>query len=334
MSCTPGPRPHSAWSGIAVIATLSFLAGAGGAAAQAKYPEKVIHIVAHTPPSGPGWIAARLIGDKLAVLWGQPVVVESKVGAGGNLAARYVARAAPDGYTLLMIGDAAIVTNLHLYKSMPYDPTKDLAPISQVAFTTNILAVPADLPVKSVQDLVALARSQPGNLTYAHAGLGFSQHLAAEVFKSTARIDVRRVDYHGLSALMPDLITGRVSMCFCNITAVLPLAKQSKLKALAVTSLKRSPFAPDLPTMAESGFPGFDVNAWFALMAPSGTPAPIIDKLYRETVRILALPDVRAWFDKLGMEVIGNSPAEFAAVIKEQIPQRKKVIEAAGITIQ
>jgi len=326
--------PLIPWLDILVAATLSLTAGAAEAAAQAHYPERAVHIVAHTPPSGPGQIAARLIGDKLAALWGQPVVVESRVGAGGNLAAGHVAKAAPDGYTLLMIGDAAIVTNLHLYKSMTYDPAKDLAPISQVAFTTNVLAVPAGLPVKSVQDLVALARSQPGSLTFAHAGLGFSQHLAAEVFKSAAGLDIRRIDYRGLAALMPDLIAGRVSMCFCNITAVLPLAREGKLKALAVSSLERSRFAPDLPTMAESGFPGFDVNAWFALMAPSGTPAPIVDGLHREVVRILALPDVRERFEKLGMEVIGNSPAEFAAEIREQIPQRKKLIEAAGITIQ
>lgn len=333
MAFTPGLQSRYARSGIAAIGALSLLAGTGQAAAQANYPEKAIRIVAHVT-SGPGPITARMIGDRLAAHWGQPVVVEPKVGAGGNIAAGFVAKATPDGYTLLMIGDAAIVTNLSLYKSISYDPQKNLAPISQVAFTTNILAVPVELPVNSVEDLVRLARTQPGSLTFAHAGLGISQHLAGEVFKSMAKLDIGRVDYRGLANLMPDLIAGRVSMCFCNITAVLPLVQEGKLKALAVTSLNRSPFAPDLPTMAESGFPGFDINPWFGLMAPAGTPGPIIDKLHRETARILALPEVREQFAKLGMEPIGNSPSEFAAVIREQIPQRKKVIEAAGITIE
>jgi tripartite-type tricarboxylate transporter receptor subunit TctC len=233
-----------------------------------------------------------------------------------------------------MSGDAAMVTNLHLYKSLSYDPLKDLAPISQVAFTTNILAVPVSLPVSNVQDLVALARSQPGKLTAAHGGLGFSQHLAAEVFKSMAGLKINVVPFRGGPAIMPDLMAGRVSMCFCNITAVLPLAREGKLKALAVTSRERSRFAPDLPTMAESGFPDFDVNAWFGLLAPAGTPAAIIAKLHDETARALAVADVREKLDHLGMEVIGNSPTEFAAVIRAEIPQRQKTIEGAGIEPQ
>ena len=195
--------------------------------------------------------------------------MESRVGAGGSVAAGYVAKAAPDGYTLLMSGDAAMVTNQSLYKSLTYDPVRDLAPISQIAFTTNILAVSNDVPAKTVEELVALARSQPGKLSYAHGGLGFSQHLAAEVFKFTAKLDIEQIPFRGATTVMPDLMTGRVSLCFCNITTVLPLARDGKLRALAVTSLKRSPFAPELPTMAESGFPGFDVNAWFGLLAPA-----------------------------------------------------------------
>jgi tripartite-type tricarboxylate transporter receptor subunit TctC len=233
-----------------------------------------------------------------------------------------------------MSGDAAIVTNLHLYKSLTYDPVKDLAPISQVAFTTNILAVPASLPVNNVEELVALARSQPDKITIAHGGVGFSQHLAAEMFKSRAGLKVNVVAFRGAPAVMPDLIAGRVSMCFCNITTVLPLVRDGKLKALAVTSLRRSQFAPELPTMAESGFPGFDVNAWFGLLAPAGTPDAIIAKLHDETARALATTEVREKFNTLGMEVIGNTPAEFAAVIRSEIVQRKKTIEAVGIEPQ
>ncbi|MBM3529329.1 MAG: tripartite tricarboxylate transporter substrate binding protein [Alphaproteobacteria bacterium] len=325
-----------AYASVALAALAAGAAlGAGEAAAQADYPNRVIRIVTVNPAGSPPDIVARLIGERLTAAWGQPVVTESKVGAGGSLAAGFVAKAAPDGYTLLLSGDAAMVTNLHLYKSLTYDPQKDLAPISQVAFTPNILAVANDVPVKSIQDLVRLLKSGSHKLNIAHGGTGFSQHLAAEVFKSMGHFKLDVVAYRGgVTAVMPDLIAGRVSMCFCNISTVLPLMRDGKLKGLAVTSLKRSPFAPDLPTMAESGFPGFDVNAWFGLLAPAGTPAPIVAKLHGETARALAAADVRDRFNKLGMEVIGNSPAEFAAVIRSQIPQRKKTIEGAGIERQ
>jgi tripartite-type tricarboxylate transporter receptor subunit TctC len=319
---------------IVVMLPIALLSVDRGARAGANYPEKPIRIVTVTSPGGPGAMAARIIGEQLTAQWGKPVVVESMVGAGGSLAAAHVAKSPPDGYTLLMSGDAAIVTNVSLYKKLQYDPVKDLAPISQIAFTPNILAVSNDLPAKSVQELVGLARSQPGKLTFAYGGLGFSQHLAGEVFKSMAKIDIQRVSYRGGAEIMPDLISGRVSLCFCNITAVLPLAREGRLRALAITSLKRSQAAPDLPTMDESGFSGFDVNAWFGLMAPAGTPKPIIEMLHRETARILALPEVREKFRKLAMEIIGNSPDEFAAIIKAEIPQRKKVIESAGIVLQ
>jgi tripartite-type tricarboxylate transporter receptor subunit TctC len=325
------PRPLAV--GFATLAAI-VLSNAGNAAAQTNYPERAIRVVTVTGPGAPPDMIARMIGEKFTAAWGHPVVTESKVGAGGSLAAGFVAKVAPDGYTLLMSGDAAMVTNLHLYKSLSYDPLRDFAPISQVAFTPNILAVPADLPVKNVQELVALARSQPDKLSVGHGGVGLSQHLAAEVFKSMAGVKINMVAFRGGPAVMPDLIAGRVNMCFCNIATVLPLMRDGKLKALAVTSLKRSQFAPDLPTMAESGFPGFDVNAWFGLLAPAGTPSPIITKLHGETARALAAPDLRERFNKLGMEVIGNSPGEFAAVIRSEIPQRKKTIEGAGIERQ
>jgi tripartite-type tricarboxylate transporter receptor subunit TctC len=324
-------RPLAA--GFAMLAAIA-LSTAGDAVAQPAYPNKPIRIFSITPPGGPSDMSARLIGDKLAAAWGQPVVVEPKVGIAGSLAVGHVAKSPPDGYSLVMSGDAAIVTNLSLYKSISYHPQKDLAPVSQVAFTTNILAVSNDVPAKSVQELVALMRSQPGKFKFAHGGLGFSQHLAVEVFKSASGLTIEQVPYRGGPAIMPDLIAGRVSACFCNITAVLPLARSGKLKALAVTSLKRSQFASELPTMAESGFPGFDVNAWFGLLAPSGTPTSIVDKLYQGTAHALAMQDVRDAFQKLGMEIIGNSPSEFAAVIASEIPQRKKLIETAGIERQ
>ena len=327
-------RWHSGPYALLTVATLfALLTVSDCANAQIEYPERPIRIVTISAPGGPPDLVARLIGDRLAATFKQPVVVELRVGAGGSLAAGYVAKAAPDGYTLLMSGDAAIVTNQSLYKSLSYDAVRDLAPISQIAFTTNILAVSNDVPAKTVAELVALAQSQPGKLSYAHGGLGFSQHLAAEVFKFTAKLDIEQIPFRGGTTVMPDLMTGRVSLCFCNITTVLPLAREGKLRALAVTALKRSQFAPELPTMAESGFPDFDVNAWFGLLAPAKTPASVIERLHREVAQALALSNVRESFSKTGMEIIGNSPAEFAAVIQSEIPQRKKVIQAAGITI-
>jgi tripartite-type tricarboxylate transporter receptor subunit TctC len=320
----------------AIHMTLAALGAAimltGDARAQSSYPDRPIRIVNINAAGGPGDMLARLIGDQISASLGKPVTVEPMPGAGGSLAAAHVAKAAPDGYTLLLSGDAALVTNISLYDKLAYDPVKDLAPVSQVVATPNVLVVPADLPVKTVADLVALGRSKPATFTFAHGGLGFSTHLSGEMFKTMSKLDMQQVMFR--TSVYPDLIAGRVTMCFCNISQALPLSRENKLRALAVSSPKRSPAAPDLPTMAESGFPGFDVTSWFALMAPAGTPQPVIDKLHAEVVRILAMPDVRQKLSALGMEIVGNSPAELAAVIKTQMPQRAKLIKDAGVKIQ
>src|SRR5665647_2116381 len=219
-----------------------------------------------------------------------------------------------------MGGNPSLVISPSLYEKLPYDPVKDFAPISQVFIAANVLTVPAESPAKTVQDVVALARAQPGKLTYGHAGVCTSQHLGAELFKYMAHIDVTAVAYRGTTALMPDLLAGRVTMSFANIVNVLPLARDGKLRALAVTSIKRSALAPDLPTMAESGFPGFEAVPWFGLLAPTGTPKDVLDKLHGETVRALAMPEVRRKFDELGLEPVGNTPAEFAALIRKETP--------------
>ena len=208
---------------------------------------------------------------------------------------------------------------------------KDFAPITQLAYTPNLLVVPADLPVTSVAELVAYARAQPGKLTFGSAGVGTSQHLAGELFKTLAGIDIQHVPYRGISAVIPDLLGGRISMVFGNITAVLQLVREGKVRALAVTSARRWSSVPELPTMIEEGFAGFDSTAWFGLMAPAGTPTEIVAKLRAETVRALARPEIRKRFDDIGMEVIGNTPAEFAAVIAAETPQWAKVIKNAGI---
>ena len=303
------------------------------ASAQSSYPKGPVKIlVGFTPGTAPD-LCARILADRFSEVWGTPFVVENVPGAGSNIATERVAKAAADGTTLLMGGNSALVINPSLFEKLSFDPVKDFAPISQVFIAANVLAVPPEVPAKTVAELVALAKAQPGKLSYGHAGVGTSQHLGAELFKYLANVDIASVPYRGTTALMPDLLSGRIAMSFANIVNVLPLAKEGKLRALAITSIKRSALAPDLPTMAESGFPGFEAVPWFGLLAPSGTPKDIIDKLHAETVKALALPDVRKKFDELGLEPVGNTPAEFAAVIKKETPEWAKVIKDASIKL-
>lgn len=313
-----------------VLAVGAALLAAGPAFAQG-YPEQGIKIVVGFPPGVAPDLTARLLADKFGEAWGKPVVVENVTGAGSNIATDRVAKAAPDGYTLLMGGNAALVISPSLYNRLPYDPVRDFAPISQVFIAANLLVIHPDVPAKTLPDLVALARAQPGQLTYGHAGIGTSQHLAAELFKYTAHIDIQPVAYRGTTAVLPDLLAGRLSMSFANILNALPLVRERKLTAFAVTSRERSGAAPDMPTMAELGYPGFEAVPWFGLMAPAGTPPAVIGKLHRETARALAQPEVRRRMAELGVDLIGNTPAEFAAVIKAEIPQWAAVIKGAGI---
>jgi tripartite-type tricarboxylate transporter receptor subunit TctC len=316
-----------------LFAALAVLLAAQTASAQSSYPNRPVKIlVGFTPGTAPD-LAARILADRFAEAWGAPVVVEDVLGAGSNIATDRVAKAAADGYTLLMGGNSALVINPSLYETLPFDPIKDFAPISQVFIAANVLAVPPEVPVKTVADLVALARAQPGKLTYAHSGVGTSQHLAAELFKYMAHLDIVPVAYRGTTGLLPDLLAGRITMSFANISNVIPLAREGKLRALAITSLKRSALAPDLPTMAEIGFPGFEAVPWFGLLAPAGTPKDVLDKLHDETARTLAMPEVRRKFDELGLEPVGNTPAEFAAVIRKETPEWAKVIKDAGIKL-
>jgi len=302
----------------------------GSPAAQSNYPEKSIRLVVGFPPGSSADIVARLLGQKLAEALGKPLVVENVAGAAGNIAAERVARAAPDGYALALAANAQIIINPSLYK-LPFDPVRDFAPISQVYVSPNILVVHNAVTAKSVQELLALARAQPGGLTFASGGGGSAPHLAGELLKSMAGIDIRHIPYKGVVAAIPDLVGGRVTMMFSPIAVVLPLVRDGKLRALAVTSLKRSPALPELPTVDESGVRGFEATLWGGLLAPTGTPATIVRKLHLETAKALAQPDVRAKFADLGLETIGNSPDEFAAVIKSEIPQWAKVINESGI---
>jgi len=316
---------------VGFLAALHFIFIAADATAQSSYPDKPVRIlVGFTPGVAPD-ITARLLADKFTEAWGKAVVVENITGAGGNIATERAAKAAPDGYTLLMAGNASIIFNPSLYEKLPYDPVKDFAPITQIFIAANVLAVPGDSQVKTIAHLITLARAQPGKLSYGHAGVGTSQHLAGELFKVMAKVDLQPIAYRGSTAIMPDLVAGRLGLCFCNVVNVMPLVRDGKLRAFAVTSLKRSGVVPDLPTMVESGFAGFEAVPWFGLMAPAGTPTAIIEKVHRDTVRMLTVPELRKRLEELGLDLVGNSPAEFAALIKAEIPQWAKVIKGAGI---
>jgi tripartite-type tricarboxylate transporter receptor subunit TctC len=316
-----------------LFAALSVLLAVQTASAQSAYPNRPVKIlVGFTPGTAPD-LAARILADRFAEVWGAPFVVENIPGAGSNIATERVAKAAADGYTLLMGGNSALVINPSLYDALPFDPLRDFAPISQVFIAANVLAVPPEVPARTVSELVALARANPGKLSYGHAGVGTSQHLGAELFKYIAHVDIAAVPYRGTTAFMPDLVANRITMSFANIVNVLPLARDGKLRTLAITSIKRSALAPDLPTMAESGFPGFEAVPWFGLLAPAGTPADVVNKLHGETVKALAMPELRRKFDELGLEPVGNTPAEFAALIRKETPEWATVIREAGIKL-
>ena len=316
-----------------LLAALSVLLMVADATAQAKYPDRSIRIVVAFPPGGPSDIVARLMADKLMEAFGRPVVVENVSGASGNIGTERVAKSGPDGYTLLVSAPGPLVINQSLYPKLPYDPIRDFAPISQLCFTPNVLVVNNDLPAKTVQELVALARAHPGKLSYASGGAGTSNHLAAELFKFMAGIDLQHVPYRGVSVSVPDILAGRIPVAFLSTPTALPLVRDGKLRALAVGTEKRWPAAPEIPTMDEAGIRGFNSTVWHSFLAPAGTPAAILDRLHRETVRILALPDIRKKFDDQGLAVIGNTPAEFAAVIKAEGQQWAKVIKDAGLKL-
>jgi tripartite-type tricarboxylate transporter receptor subunit TctC len=313
---------------LAAVATFLLLACAAGA--QTNYPERNIRLLFGFAPGVD--TVARLLADRLGDALGKPVIVENVTGAGGNIAADRVAKAAPDGYTIGVLAGANIVVNGSLYKKLPYDPVRDLAPVTQVYAYPNVLVVNNDVPAKSVAELVALARASPGRLTFGHAGVGTSLHLAGELFALMAHIDLQQVPFRGSSLVVTDLMGGRITMSFITPIATLSLIREGKVRALAVTSLVRAPFLPDVPTMTESGFPGFDVTGWFAMVAPAGTPALVIDKLNRETVRIMALPDMRDKLDALGIVPLGTTAAEFADVIRAEVPYWARVIRDTGIT--
>ncbi|MGZ5179495.1 MAG: Bug family tripartite tricarboxylate transporter substrate binding protein [Ramlibacter sp.] len=299
-------------------------------AAQAADPHRPVVLVVGFPPGSQPDLVARLLGQALAESLRKPVLIENVVGAAGNIAAERVARAAPDGDTIGLLSQTQMAVNPALYR-LPYDPLKAFAPISLVTVSPNLLVVNRDVPARSVPELVALARSQPGSLTYASSGIGTGTHMAAALFMASAGVDVRHIPYKGVVAALPDLVAGRVAMMFSPLPVVLPLVREGKLRALAVTSLERSPVLPQLPTVAESGYPGFEATNWYGLVAPAGTDPAIVRRLSAEAIQALGRPGLRDRLAGLGLDVTGTSPDQFAALVHAELPKWSGVVKTLGI---
>jgi len=302
-------------------------------AAQAdSYPSRSIRIVVPFPPGGATDAAARLVASKMSEKWGQPVVIDNRAGAGGNVGSDIVAKSAPDGYTLVMGVTGSHAINTSLYSKMPYDPVADFVAISQVAVVPNVVVVHPSVPARTLAELVALAKREPGKLNYASLGNGTAAHLGMELLKSAAGMDITHVPYKGSAPAVTDLLAGQVQVMVDGLPSALQHVKAGKLRAIALTSLHRAPTLPDLPTIAET-YPGFYADAWSGLFAPKGTPAAIVNQLSTEVQRILRLPDVREKLAALGAEPVGSTQAEFAAHVKREIDKWAKVVKTSGAKV-
>jgi len=298
-----------------------------------QWPAKPVRFVVPFAPGGTTDILARTIGEKLALALGQPVIIENKPGAGGSVGAEYTAKAAPDGYTIMGGTISTHAINASLYKSLPYDPVKDFAPITLVARVPNMLVVNPEVPAKNVAELIALMRANPAKYTFASSGNGTSQHLSGELFKTMAGVEMQHIPYKGSPPALQDVVGGQVTMTFDNITTAWPLAKGGKLRALAVTTAKRSSVAPEVPTLAESGLAGYEVGSWQGVFAPAGTPPEIVKRLNAEIVKIIRMPDVNEKLTALGAEPVGNTPEEFGTLVRAEVGKWADVVKKSGAKV-
>lgn len=315
---------------LAGFAVLPLVAAAPVAAQVAgSFPDKPLRIVVTFTTGGAPDILARILSEKISASWGQPVVVDNKPGAGGNPGADFVAKSAPDGYTVVVgtVGTHSI--NPALYAKMPYDAVKDFAPVTLLATTPNMLVINNDVPAKNLKDFIALGKKE-GKMTFASSGSGTSIHVSGELFKTMTGIDMVHVPYKGRATAIPDVLGGRVTMMFDNMPSSLQLVREGKLRALGVTSAQRSPAAPEIPTIAEQGLPGFEAVSWFALFAPAGTPKAIVDKWASEVRRVLKLPDVARRLADNGLEPAASSPDELATYQKSELAKWAKVVKDSG----
>ncbi len=319
--------------GLAAASALSPAAIARPAFAQAQnWPTRFVRLVVPFTPGGGIDAIGRIIGAKLSEMWGQQVVVENKPGAGGNIASDFVARSDPDGHTMY-ISAAGLAVNQFLYPSINYDPVADFAPVTLICLFPNLVVVPASSPIRSIGDLIAQAKANPGKINYGTPGHGSSPHMSGELFKHMAKIDITHVPYRGAAPALSDLIAGRVDVMFAVMASGLPLMQSGQLRGLGLTSGKRMEAAPDVPTIAEAGVPGYDSVSWFAFFVPAKTPAAIVRKMQADTVTVMADPAVKTRLQQLGVVAVGSTPEVMAAHLKAEIEKWGPLIKAAGIKV-
>ncbi len=318
----------------AVVAIVAAALTFALAASAADYPSRPVTLVVAFTPGGPSDVLSRIVGRRLQDILHQPFVVENRPGSGGNIAAEEVARAAPDGYTLLMGNNSILATNAALYRKLAYNPATDFIPISLIGTQANILVVNPSVPAHSLAELIALAKAKPGQLNFASSGFGAAAHLAGELFKTEAKIDIVHVPYKGAAPALQDVMAGHVQMIFATAASVIGLIKSGRVRALAVTTPKRTALLPDLPTVDELGIKGFDATTWHGLVAPAGTPKDIIDTLNFATVEALKDPATQKSLVDLGVDIVGNSPKEFEAYIKTEIPKWTAVVKQSGAQVE
>ena len=313
---------------------VSALLGLPCAAFAQQFPTKPIRIIVAYTPAGATDILARAVGQKMSESFGQPVIVDNRPGANGNIGTDLAAKATPDGHTLLMVTAGSHGINPSLYRKLPWDAVKDFAPVSLVAMVPNIMVVNNSVPAKSVKEFIAYLKANPNKFNYGSPGNGSTAHLSQELFKTMTGTNMQHIPYKGSAGVMADVIAGQIIVTIDNMPPYISQVKAGKLRALAVSTAKRSPAMPDLPTIAEAGVPGYSASAWFGLVAPAGAPKPVIDKLAAETQRILKLPDVSERLSGLGAESVGDRPEQFAAHIKSEIAKWAKVIQDARVELQ
>jgi tripartite-type tricarboxylate transporter receptor subunit TctC len=313
------------------VAVLAVLLAVAPAAAQG-WPAKPIRFIVPFAPGGGNDILGRVVAQKLNDAFAVPVVVDNRGGAGGTIGTDLTAKAPPDGYTML-INNVSLAVNVTLHPKLPYDTLKDLEPVTLVGRQPNILVVHPALPAKSVKELLALARARPQQLTYGSGGIGSSSHLATELLKVTAKIDLVHVPYKGMGPALLDLIAGQTQLIMATMASALPFVRSGRMRALAVTPAKRSEVVPDVPTLAEAGVPGFEYSTWYGLLVPAGTPQPVVTRLHDAMVRILAAPDVRNKFGSQGVEPATSAPQEFKGYLQSEVAKWGRVIKASGMRV-
>ncbi len=299
--------------------------------AQAPYPNRPIRFIAPFPPGGTSDVLARLLAQKLSELLGQTVAVDNRAGASGNIGHEAAAKAAPDGYTILLSNSSTVVTNPHLFKKMPFDPVGDFAPISMVASAGQVLVVHPSVAATNLAEVTALAKANPGKLNFGSGGKGIQSHISGEMYKSAVGVDIVHIPYKGTIQAVTDLVAGQIQMVFSDMVPAMPQIKAGKLRPIAVTSIQRSAALPDVPTMIEAGIPGFDSGVWWSIVAPKGTPPEMINRINAELAKVMQMPDVRETYAKLGVTTQHSTPARVIETIRAESPVMARILKAAGV---